>query len=89
MKTELLQILDEKELYWFKRCQKIGFARVTTIQNFSIVLLMGKRKQALFSLESESAVINGTEALLAHNTEYYKSLFGPGDGNMFVLDPSI
>jgi hypothetical protein len=40
-------------------------------------------------LESESAVINGTEALLAHNTEYYKSLFGPGDGNMFVLDPSI
>jgi hypothetical protein len=40
-------------------------------------------------LESEYAVINGTEALLAHATNYYKSMFGPGDGNMFVLDPSI
>jgi hypothetical protein len=79
-----------KKSYFSSRgVKKAGCSRVTIIQNFSIVWQMGKKKQTLFSLESESAVISGTEALLTHATEYYKTLFGPGGGNMFMLDPNI
>jgi hypothetical protein len=40
-------------------------------------------------LENGSTVINGTEALLAHATDYYKTLFGPVEGNLFELELDI
>lgn len=34
----------------------------------------------MFSLNNGDEVIQGTEELLNHATEYYKNLFGPPDG---------
>ena len=48
-----------------------------------------KRKNTIHSLNVGDAVIEGTEKLLEHATDFYKSIFGPAQGNMFHLDPDI
>jgi hypothetical protein len=40
-------------------------------------------------LQSGSATIHGDEELLKHATSYYKSLFGPGEGDAIDVDPSL
>lgn len=46
-----------------------------------------KRKNTIHSLKMGGEVIEGNENLIAHATEFYKELFGPGHGNIFHLDP--
>jgi hypothetical protein len=40
-------------------------------------------------LQSGSDTIQGDEELLKHATRYYKSLFGPGEGDAIDVDPSL
>jgi hypothetical protein len=47
-----------------------------------------KRIQTIFSLQYGSLDVVGTENLLKHATNYYKTLFGPGVRNVFELDPN-
>lgn len=46
------------------------------------------RKQ-FFSLQNEDVTITDNENLLAHATQYYKSLFSPGGGDAFELDENL
>uniref|UniRef100_A0A8I6WDK1 Reverse transcriptase domain-containing protein n=1 Tax=Hordeum vulgare subsp. vulgare TaxID=112509 RepID=A0A8I6WDK1_HORVV len=46
-----------------------------------------KRKNTIHSLKMGGEVIEGNENLIAHASEFYKELFGPGQGNIFHLDP--
>lgn len=48
-----------------------------------------KRKRNIFSLPDGENTITGDEELLKHATSYYKTLFGPGEGNLFDLDPDL
>jgi hypothetical protein len=43
----------------------------------------------MYSLKHNDIVIEGTYNLLKHATDYYKILFGPGEGNKMSLDPNI
>jgi hypothetical protein len=45
-----------------------------------------KRKQTIYSLNDGIRVISGDEELLKHATNYYKTLFGLGNGNVFDLN---
>ena len=40
-------------------------------------------------MEDEGRIIEGNAELLAHATKYYKTLFGPAEGNSFPLDPTL
>jgi hypothetical protein len=48
-----------------------------------------KRKNSIFTLESDRGVIKGDKELLNHATEYYKSLFGSETDNKIPLDPTL
>src|SRR3954469_4761261 len=48
-----------------------------------------KRKQTIHSLSVGDEVIEGTDNLLSHATDFYKNLFGPAPGNMLAMDPII
>jgi hypothetical protein len=48
-----------------------------------------KRRQTLFSLQDGGTTVVGTENLLTRATAYYKSLFGPGNGNAFELESDL
>jgi hypothetical protein len=67
---------------------RTGYTREITIQSTSIVWPMaGKEKNTITSLTREGGVISGN--LLKPETNYYKDLFGPGQGNALPLDPSM
>jgi hypothetical protein len=48
-----------------------------------------KRKQTICSLQNGVTVVKGTDELLKLATEYYKALFGPGEGNNFEISDSL
>jgi hypothetical protein len=50
MKTELLQILDEEELYWFKRCQENWLLKGDNNTDFFHHAANGKKGSKLFFL---------------------------------------
>jgi hypothetical protein len=43
----------------------------------------------MYSLKKDDIHIQGTADLLTHATEYYKMLFGPGEGNLMQLADSV
>jgi hypothetical protein len=51
--------------------------------------MAGKEKNTILSFSSDNGSIEGDDNLLRHATEYYKNLFGPGEGNVFPLDPDL
>jgi hypothetical protein len=82
----LFTILDEEELYWFKRCNETWLLKGDNNTEFFHRIANGnRRKQSIFSLQDGDEVISGTEKLLDHASKYYKSLFGPGGGNAFEM----
>jgi hypothetical protein len=90
LKAELLKILDEEELYWFKRCHETWLLKVDNNTDFFHRMINGrKRKQTIFSLQDGANHITGSENLVKHATAYYKKLFGPREGNVFNLDTSL
>jgi mannosylglycoprotein endo-beta-mannosidase len=48
-----------------------------------------RRKNTMYSLKKDDIRIQGTANLLTHATEYYKMLFGPGEGNLMQLADSV
>jgi hypothetical protein len=90
LKAELFQILEDEELYWYKRCHEDWLLRGDNNTDFYHRVANGKkRKQTIFSMKCGDESITGTEALLVHATKYYKNIFGPGMGNAFALDSSL
>ncbi|WVZ60404.1 hypothetical protein U9M48_010431 [Paspalum notatum var. saurae] len=56
---------------------------------FELVANGRKRKSKIYELESNGQKIVGDEALLQHATQFYKELFGPGQGNIFQIDEDL
>jgi hypothetical protein len=75
LKAELFQILDEEELFWFKRSHERWLLKGDNSTEFFHQVSNGKkRKQTIFTLNHEGSMITGTENLLKHASGYYKSL---------------
>ena len=69
---------------------KNGYTKVTiTLSFFHRVANGRKRKNTILSFKKGDEVVEGDSNLLAHATEYYKTLFGPEQGYSFPLDPDL
>jgi hypothetical protein len=88
--AEMLKILEEEELHWFKRNHEIWLLQGDNNTDFFHRVANGrKHKHTLYVLENGLNHITGDEELLKYATSYYKTLFGHGSGNAFALDPSL
>jgi hypothetical protein len=88
--TELYQILEEEELVWYKRSHETWLLKGDLNTEYFHRLANGrKRKQTIFSLKDGGKEVVGNTELVALATEYYKGLFGPGEGNMFNVDHNL
>lgn len=88
--TELLKILEEEELYWFKRSHETWLHKGDNNTDYFHRVANGrKRKNAIHSLQDEDRTIEGDPALLDHATKYYKKLFGPAEDRKIPLNPSL
>jgi hypothetical protein len=85
-----MKILDEEEMYWYKRSHENWLLKGDNNTSFFHRIANGKkRKQTIYSLQDGDVNISGDENLLKHATEYYKCLFGPGTGDALTLDPDL
>jgi hypothetical protein len=90
LKIELFHILDEEELYWYKRSHETLLLKGDSNTEYFHRIVNGKkRKQSIFSMKDGADTIFGTDNRIKHATDYYKKLFGPREGNNFGLEPSL
>lgn len=82
-----MNILEDEELYWFKRSHETWLLKSDNNTKFFHRIANGqkRKKKAMFSLQDGENTITRDEEILIHAIEYYKSLFGPGNGNNFDL----
>jgi hypothetical protein len=87
---KLMKIHEEEELYWFSRSsEKWLLEGDNNTAYFHHVANERRRKNTMYSLKKDDIHIQGTADLLTHATEYYKMLFGPGEGNLMQLADSV
>jgi hypothetical protein len=90
LKAELFSILEEELLYWYKRSHKNWLLKGDNNTEYFHRIANGKkRKQTIFTMKCGDRTISGDAQLVKHATEYYKNLFGPGEGNNFEIDSSL
>jgi hypothetical protein len=89
LKVELMKILDEEEMYWYKRSHENWLLKADNNTAFSTELLMEKKKTYHILSTDDDVNVSGDENLLKHATEYYKWLFGPGIGDALTLDHEL
>jgi len=77
-------------LYWFKRShEKWLLEGDSNTEYFHRVANGRKRKNTILTLLDGDNIIEGDDNILAHATNYYKTLFGPSPGNSFPIDPNL
>ena len=87
---ESLQLLDQEESYWVKRCHEQWLLKGDSNTKYFHSIANGrKRKNYVLFLESDGIVIEGDENLLKHATKYYADLFGPAEDHNIRIDNSI
>lgn len=87
---ELMKILEEDELYWFKRSHETWLLKGDNNTEYFHRIGNGrKRKNTIFSLQDGNHTIEGDKQLLEHATNYYKMLFGPEESEKIPLHPSL
>lgn len=61
----------------------------SNIEYFDRTVNGRRRRNTIFSLSDGDMVIEGTEGLLRHATDFYKELFGPVHGNLCGIDSNM
>jgi hypothetical protein len=88
--AELYKIMEEEELYWYKRSHETWLLKGDLNTEFFHRVANGrKRKQTIYSLKDGDSYVSGNADLATLATDYYRSLFGPGVGNMFEVDSNL
>jgi mannosylglycoprotein endo-beta-mannosidase len=82
-------MLEEEELYWLKRSHENWLLKGDNNTKFFHKIANGKKENTIISFNDQDMVIEWDENLLQHATNYYKELFGQGDGNILPLDPDM
>jgi hypothetical protein len=78
IQEELLLIDEHEEEFWIQRGREQWLLQGDNNTEYFHRCANGqKRKRTLFSLQNGTELIQGTDALLAHATSFYKDLFGP------------
>jgi hypothetical protein len=89
-KAELLQILEDEELYWFKRSHETWLLRRDNNTEYFHRIANGrKRNQTIFSLKNGASTVRGTNDLLAHAIDFYRNLFSPWERGAFEFDTDL
>jgi len=87
---QILEILTEEELYWCKRAHSTWLLEGDNNTEFFHRVANGrKRKHTIMSLMDGDNVIEGDSDLIAHATDYYKTLFGPAARKSFPLNEGL
>jgi hypothetical protein len=90
LKVELFLILEEEELYWYKRSHANWLLKGDNNNEYFHTIANGKkRKQTISSMKCGDRTISGDVQLIKHATNYYRNLFGRGEGNNFEIDSSL
>ena len=90
LKSKLMQILGDEELYWFKRSHdKWLHEGDLNTRYFQRIANARKRKNTIMYLKDGDSIIDGDDDLIQHATSYCKELFGPAAGNIFQIDPDL
>ncbi|XP_073360628.1 uncharacterized protein [Aegilops tauschii subsp. strangulata] len=85
---ELQQLMVNEELFWLQQSHETWLLKGDQNTAFFHRIANGKkRKNTIHSFSCGDTVIEGTNDLLRHATDFYKELFGPAPGNIFHLDP--
>lgn len=88
--SELMKILEDEELYWFKRSHEIWLHKGDNNTDYFHRVANGrKRKNTIFSLQNGDQSIEGDSNLLRHATSYYKELFGPAENTRLPLSEEL
>jgi hypothetical protein len=87
---KLMKIYEEEKIYWFSKSNERWLLEGdNNTAYFHRVANGRKRKNTMYSLKKDDINIQGTTDLLVHATDYYKQLFGHGEGNKMQLADSI
>ena len=90
IQVELYNLYTEEESYWYQKAHGNWLLEGDLNTAYFHWIANGRRrKKSVQSLQEGDVVVEGTENLIKHATEYYKKLFGPAPGNMFRLDPDL
>jgi hypothetical protein len=91
LNVELFKIMEEEEeLYWYKRSHETWLLNGDlNTEYFHRVANGRKRKQTIYSLKDGDSYVSGNADLTTLATNYYRSLFGPGVGNVFEVDSNL
>jgi hypothetical protein len=90
LNVELFKIMEEEELYWYKRSHETWLLNCDlNTEYFHRVANGRKRKQTIYSLKDGDSYVSGNADLTTLATNYYRSLFGPGVGNVFEVDSNL
>jgi len=88
--AETLTLLDQEEIFWYTRCHQQWLLKGDNNTSYFHRIVNGrKRKNTIISLESEGNIIEGTDDLLKHSTDYYSDLFGPEESHNIHIDQRL
>jgi hypothetical protein len=87
LKARLIQLLREEEMKWYQRSKADNLLKGdSNTKYFQLLANRKHRKTQNFQLQEGNHVIKGDEQLKTYITEYYKSLFGPPNGEVVLLN---
>jgi hypothetical protein len=90
IQKKLMDMLIEDELYWYKRSHATWLHDGDNNTEFFHRMANGsKRRNTIISFSDGNKNIEGDSNLVAHATEFYKSLFGPTPDNTFPLNEEL
>lgn len=84
--VELHDLYAEEEMHWFKMTSERWLIQGDNNTYYFHKIANGRRRKKLIhSLDSNDGIVEGTDNLIKHATDYYKELFGPAPGNLFPM----
>ena len=88
--AELYELLVNEVIFWLQQSHERWLLKGDLNTDYFHKIAKGrKRKNTIHSMNVGDVTIEGTDNILRHATDFYKSLFGPSPGNLFLLDPEI
>jgi hypothetical protein len=90
LSAELTKLHREEELYWLPWPKATKVTQGDNNTKYFHILANGRHKKTqITQLEQEEGIIVGDDNLKNYVTNYYKSLFGLPENNLFILDEQL